>query len=131
MCSVGPMGRDRAALERLGFDEAATRFYSEHVLADERHQVVALHEMAAQLVEQEPMLGGEVIFGAKALPAVEALLTRHLPDRWSGGRSSLLIPTMSRTTAARHTPSPSRPTPHGRPAATGPRQDGSPGIGTP
>src|SRR3546814_9033764 len=65
MCSVGPMGRYRAALERLGFDEAATRFYSEHVLADERHQVVALHEMAAQLVEQEPMLGGEVIFGAK------------------------------------------------------------------
>src|SRR3546814_16486211 len=62
MCSVGPMGRYRAALERLGFDEAATRFYSEHVLADERHQVVALHEMAAQLVEQEPMPGGEVIF---------------------------------------------------------------------
>src|SRR3546814_12461796 len=30
MCSVGPMGRYRAALERLGFDAAATRFYSEH-----------------------------------------------------------------------------------------------------
>src|SRR3546814_6380194 len=92
MCSVGPMGRYRAALERLGFDEAATRFYSEHVLADERHQVVALHEMAAQLVEQEPMLGGEVIFGAKALSAVEALLTRHLLNSWSAGRSSLLMP---------------------------------------
>lgn len=92
MCSVGPMGRYRDALIRLGFGEEATRFYDEHVLADERHQVVALHDMAARLVDQEPMLGGEVVFGARAVSAVEQLFTAHLLESWSAGRSSLLRP---------------------------------------
>ena len=92
MCSVGPMGRYRDALQRLGFGEEATRFYQEHVLADERHQVVALHDMAARLVDQEPMLGGEVVFGARALAAVEQMFTAHLLGSWSAGRTSLLRP---------------------------------------
>ena len=45
MCSVTPMGRYQRGLERLGLDEAATRFYAAHVVADEHHQVVALDDM--------------------------------------------------------------------------------------
>jgi hypothetical protein len=86
------MRRYRDALRRLGFGVEASRFYEEHVLADERHQHVALHQMAARLVDQEPMLGGEIVFGARAVTAVEELFTDHLLTSWSAGRSSLLPP---------------------------------------
>lgn len=89
MCSVGPMGRYQAGLERLGFGERATRFYAEHVVADEHHQVVALHDMVATLVEDEPLLGGEIVFGARALAALEARFASHVLDAWAAGRSSL------------------------------------------
>ncbi len=92
MCSVGPMGRYRDALRRLRVGPKASRFYEEHVIADERHQVVALHEMVAGLVDQEPMLGGEVVYGATALTAVERLFAQHLLEAWQAGRSSLLAP---------------------------------------
>ncbi|MEX2293923.1 MAG: hypothetical protein WD691_09070, partial [Acidimicrobiales bacterium] len=44
----------------------------------------------AGLVDDEPFLGGEVVFGARALAAVEVMFARHLLDAWSQGRSSLL-----------------------------------------
>ena len=62
------------------------------MLADERHQEVALHEMVAGLIEQEPFLGGEVVFGARALAAVEGMFAAHLLDAWEDNRSSLLPP---------------------------------------
>jgi hypothetical protein len=92
MCSVEPMGRYQAALERLGLGSEATRFYEEHVIADERHQDVALHDMVAGLIEQEPTLGGDVVFGARALAAVEAMFADHLLSAWTQGTSSLLPP---------------------------------------
>jgi hypothetical protein len=91
MCSVGPMGRYAAALRRLGMGHRATRFYDEHVVADEHHQVVALNEMVVGLLEDEPILGGEVVFGARALDAVERAFADHLLDAWTDGRSSLLL----------------------------------------
>jgi hypothetical protein len=90
MCSVGPMGRYAAALDRLGLGRQATRFYEEHVIADERHQDVALDDMVAGLVEQEPLLGGDVVFGARALAAVEGMFAAHLLGAWARHESSLL-----------------------------------------
>ena len=92
MCSVGPMSRYRAALERLGFGPRATRFYDAHVVADEHHQVIALDEMVAGLVEDEPYLGGQVVFGARALAAIERRFTEELLTAWADGRSSLRQP---------------------------------------
>ena len=92
MCSVGPMGRYQATLERLGLGPEATRFYEAHVLADERHQEVALRDMVGGLVDQEPFLGGEVVFGARALDAVEGLFASHLRGAWAEGESSLRPP---------------------------------------
>lgn len=89
MCSVGPMGRYADALRRFGMGQEATRFYDEHVAADVRHQEVALHDMVAGLVDQEPFLGGEVVFGARALAAVEGMFAAHLLGSWAQGRSSL------------------------------------------
>jgi hypothetical protein len=92
MCSVGPMGRYQAALERFGLGADATRFYEEHVIADERHQDVALHDLVKGLVDQEPFLGGEVVFGARALATVESMFASHLLEAWAKGTSSLLPP---------------------------------------
>lgn len=89
MCSVVPMGRYAAALRRLGVGERAARFYDEHVNADSRHQVVALEEMVMGLLEDEPLLGGEVVWGARALDAVERRFAEHVLDSWEAGRSSL------------------------------------------
>lgn len=89
MSSVVPMGRYSAALRRLGYGPRATRFYDEHVLADERHQVVALDQMVRGLLADEPLLGGEVVFGARCLAAVEGRFAGGLLEAWASGRSSL------------------------------------------
>jgi hypothetical protein len=90
MTSVGPMGRYARTLERLEAPAQARRFYEVHVTADEQHQHIALDEMVAGLVEHEPALTGEVLFGAKALAVVEARLTGRLMRSWAAGESSLL-----------------------------------------
>jgi hypothetical protein len=88
MCSVMPMGRYAAALHRLGVPNAAP-FYDAHVIADERHQVIACDAMAGALARDEPELAPDILFGAQALHAVEESFTRHLLGSWSAGRSSL------------------------------------------
>jgi hypothetical protein len=89
MCSVGPMGRCGDALRKLGLGAVATDFYEVHVEADARHQVVALDGMVRGLLADQPGLAGDVVFGARALSAVEAMFARHLRDAWDDGRSSL------------------------------------------
>lgn len=46
--------------------------------------------MVAGLVELEPALAGDVLFGARALTEIEGRFTRRLLDRWNVGSSSLL-----------------------------------------
>lgn len=89
MTSIGPMGRYAGALRRLGVDEEACRFYDVHVEADRLHQYLAADHMVAGLVEDEPELARDVLFGAAALSAVEARFTNHVLDAWGQGRSSL------------------------------------------
>jgi hypothetical protein len=92
MTSVEPMGRYSAALRRLGLGAAARRFYDVHVEADARHRVVAATDLAGGLTRSEPQLAGDIIFGARAIMAVEGRFTAHLLDSWASGRSSLLPP---------------------------------------
>ena len=97
MTSVEPMGRYAAALERMGASDAARRFYLVHVLADAVHERVAIDEMAGPLVDDEPALAGDVLFGARAVLAVEGRFAEHLLDSWAEGRSSLRVPVASHT----------------------------------
>jgi hypothetical protein len=92
MTSVAPMGRYSRALARLGFDAEVRRFYDVHVEADVHHAAVAAGAMAAGLAAEEPALAADILFGAKALMAVEDRFTRHLLDCWAAGRTSLLAP---------------------------------------
>jgi hypothetical protein len=89
MSSVGPMGRYAAAIRRLGYPEEAARFYDAHVVADQHHQVVGRDLLAGGFVDEEPALGGEVVFGARALAAVEGRFAEHLLGCWTRQASSL------------------------------------------
>ncbi|MEA2827569.1 MAG: hypothetical protein QOG43_2008 [Actinomycetota bacterium] len=92
MTSVGPMGRYSQALRRMGLPSAARRFYDVHVEADMVHGKVASSRLAGGLATQEPELAPDIVFGARALSAVEARFAAHLFESWEHASSSLLVP---------------------------------------
>lgn len=92
MTSVEPMARYAAASRRLGLPPAAARFYDVHVAADAHHQEVAATGLAGGLAAAEPELAADILFGARALMAVEARFTEHVLQSWATRRSSLLPP---------------------------------------
>jgi hypothetical protein len=89
MTSVGPMQRYSDALARLGVSDAGRRFYDVHVVADAHHEVVALDRMVAAFVRDEPRLASDVVFGARALTALEGRFASALLRAWAAGKSSL------------------------------------------
>ncbi|MGM9471410.1 iron-containing redox enzyme family protein [Pseudarthrobacter sp. YS3] len=74
---------------RLNFDAAATAYFDEHVEADAVHEQIAGRDLAGGLVEAEPDLLPDVLFGATAAIAVDARLTLRMMDAWENGQSSL------------------------------------------
>ena len=104
MTSSIPNARYARALRRLGFDDDTVEFFDEHVEADAVHENLAAVDLAGGLVRQEPELGPQVLWGARALALVDERWSRHVLDRWAGGESSLLTaaaaPTAPAATAA-------------------------------
>jgi hypothetical protein len=90
MTSSVPNRRYAEGLRRLGFDGKATEFFDEHVLADAVHENIAAVDLAGGLADQHPELGPDVLWGARALVAVEARWAAALLESWEAGRSSLL-----------------------------------------
>jgi heme oxygenase-like protein len=91
MTSCIPNRRYGDGMRRLGFDEEATRFFDEHVEADAVHEAVAATDLAGALADDED-LAWEILFGAHALQATEALAAAEQLTAWTAGRSSLLPP---------------------------------------
>jgi Iron-containing redox enzyme len=89
MTSSEPSRRYSAGLRRLGFDERTTVFYDEHVEADAVHEQIASVDMCGSLVQAEPALLPDVLFGAAAAIAVDGLTARDLLGAWGSGRSAL------------------------------------------
>ncbi|WBB81175.1 iron-containing redox enzyme family protein [Micromonospora sp. WMMD882] len=89
MTSSLPNRRYGNGLRRLGLDEAATRFYDEHVEADAVHEQIAAYDLCGGLVRAEPELAADVLLGAAACLAVDRLFAGHLLSSWAAGRSSL------------------------------------------
>jgi hypothetical protein len=92
MTSSIPNRRYADGLRRLGCGERATAFFDEHVEADAVHEQLAAVDLAGGLVRQQPALAGDVLWGARALDALEARWARALLEAWEAGRSSLLAP---------------------------------------
>jgi hypothetical protein len=74
---------------RHGFDAGITRYFDEHVEADAVHEQIAGRDLAGGLVEAEPGLLGDVLFGAAAVMAVDGRLSAHILQSWENGSSSL------------------------------------------
>jgi Iron-containing redox enzyme len=91
---TSPPGSRRIAqgLRRLGAPAACTAFYDEHVEADAVHEQVVRTGVVADLVSREPALDTDVVFGIRAMAAVEDQLADHLMQSWKAGMSSLLKP---------------------------------------
>jgi heme oxygenase-like protein len=92
MTSSIPNRRYATGLRRLGFEEQATAFFDEHVEADAVHENIAAVDLAGGLVRQDPRLGPDVLWGARALAALDLMWARHVLDSWRLERSSLRSP---------------------------------------
>ncbi|WP_421119349.1 iron-containing redox enzyme family protein [Aquihabitans daechungensis] len=89
MCSVTPMAKYLAAARRVGGLSALERFYEVHVDVDAHHADLALNQMVAGFVADEPQLAEDVIFGAAALAKVEGRFAHQILRAWEDGGSSL------------------------------------------
>jgi len=73
---------------RLGHAELSG-YFDEHVEADAVHEQIAARDLAGGLVEAEPDLLDDVMFGAAAALAMDGWVTQHVLGAWKAGRSSL------------------------------------------
>lgn len=76
---------------RLGFESDVTGYFDEHVEADAVHEQIAGRDLAGGLVEAEPDLLEDVLFGAAAASCIDARFAAHLMDAWDADRSSLWL----------------------------------------
>ena len=89
--STGPgAARLERALTRMGAPHACVHFYTEHIEADAVHEQVVRHDIMGPLLDAEPQLAADVVFGIQAVGVLEGDLGAILMDSWDEGRSSLL-----------------------------------------
>jgi hypothetical protein len=96
MTSTGPNRRYSAGARRLGADEAARRYFDEHVEADAVHEQIAAHDLCGGYAAQHPGASADIVFGASCCLALDDELARYLLSCWRAGRSSLLLPSAAR-----------------------------------
>jgi hypothetical protein len=75
------------AVNRLGGDPY---FFAEHVEADAVHEQVLRHDVVGDLLEREPELAQDVVFGVRATEYLEDRFAEHVLAAWRDGRTSLL-----------------------------------------
>ena len=92
MTSAVPNRRYGNALRRLGYGAPVTDFYDEHVEADAIHESIAAWDLAAGLAVAEPDVAPDILFGARALMALEARWANHLLTAWDKETTSLTAP---------------------------------------
>jgi hypothetical protein len=74
---------------RHGFDQVTTEYFDEHVEADAVHEQIAGRDLAGALVQQEPELLHDVLFGAATCLYLDEIVGQHLLSAWDAGTSSL------------------------------------------
>ncbi|GGP80804.1 iron-containing redox enzyme family protein [Streptosporangium pseudovulgare] len=89
MTSSVPNRRYARGLRRLGGDDAACRFYVEHVQADAVHEQIAAHDMCGAFAADRPDLAADVLYGAACALTLDRLFAEHLLGSWERGVTSL------------------------------------------
>ncbi|MGY4743025.1 iron-containing redox enzyme family protein [Streptomyces sp. ATMOS53] len=77
------------ALRRVGAGPAAVRFYAEHVEADAVHEQIVRHDVVGGLLEGEPHLDADVVFGIRATAHLDDRLADRLLGAWHAGATAL------------------------------------------
>jgi hypothetical protein len=77
------------ALTRMDADPRCVEFFTEHIEADAVHEQIMRNDVIGSLLEQEPSLRADVVFGVQATEHLESRLAGHLLSAWSADESSL------------------------------------------
>lgn len=80
------------ALRRHGAGQASVHFFTEHVEADAVHEQVMRRDVIGDLLDREPGLAADVVFGIEATGVLEGRLAECLLGAWRRGESSLRHP---------------------------------------
>ncbi|MET9736303.1 iron-containing redox enzyme family protein [Streptomyces sp. NPDC006458] len=80
------------AMRRTDAGPAAVRFYTEHVEADAVHEQVVRNDVVGGLLESEPHLDADVVFGIRATTCLEDRLAARLLTAWREGTTALRRP---------------------------------------
>lgn len=94
---TSPPGSERLvqALQRFGASDATTLFYAEHIEADAVHEQLLRRDVIGDLLEREPQLTGDVVFGMQATALLENKLAEQVMSAWHRGETSLRNPLSS------------------------------------
>lgn len=84
-----PCRRYAAGLRRVGFSERAAAYFDEHVEADAVHEQLAIREICATLVAEQPELEDDVFFGALACVMLDARQATSLFAKWDSKRHAV------------------------------------------
>lgn len=82
MTSSLPCRRFAQAADRLGMPKAVFDYFDEHVEADAVHEQLASRSLCAPLVEAEPALHRDVLFGAAACVVLDAVAAEETLAGW-------------------------------------------------
>jgi hypothetical protein len=77
-----PSRRMAQGLARLEFPPEMIAYYEEHVEADAVHEQLAVRTICGILVEEEPQLADDVVFGAFTCLDLEARFAQRMLDDW-------------------------------------------------
>ncbi|WP_106400294.1 iron-containing redox enzyme family protein [Actinocorallia populi] len=89
--TTAPSARRMAqALERFGAGRYATVFFTEHIEADAVHEQVLRRDVVGDMLDREPGLAPDVVFGVQATELLEERLGDRLLGSWRAGHGSLL-----------------------------------------
>jgi hypothetical protein len=86
-----PSRKVAAGLDRLGFPTDVATYFQEHVEADAVHEQLAVRDLCGALVEHEPELRGDILFGAACVLHLDSLFARELLDRWGADDEPRLV----------------------------------------
>jgi hypothetical protein len=90
MTSSIPCRRYSQGAGRLGLDPLVAAYFDEHVEADAVHEHVAAEDICGSLVEADPDLRPQVLMGAAACVALDAVATERMLADWDSKGTSLL-----------------------------------------
>jgi hypothetical protein len=90
MTTAEPMAHLGEALGRFGVAPEGRQFCDVYVDVNPRHAQIARDRLIAGLIDTQPHLGPDILFGAAAVLMLEQRFRYHLLDSWTKHRSSLV-----------------------------------------